>query len=355
MAHKQTKHSSSSPHVTQEKQRLNESATESSPWRRWGPYVSERSWGTVREDYSPDGEAWGYLTHDMARSKAYRWGEDGLGAICDRYQLLCFSLGLWNGNDPILKERAFGVTPQEGNHGEDVKEYYFYIDSTPTHSYMRYLYKYPQATYPYQQLIDENRAREGHGDEFELIDTGLFDEDRYFDVFVDYAKATPEDMCIRIEVHNRGPEDAPLHIMPNLWFRNTWTWTEPKEVAPVISSEKHKNSLCLIADDTASTGLTNLPFQYQLGQRRLYGEIDGELLFTNNETNNASVHGTDVGNETPFTKDAFHRHIINGEESVNPDGVGTKACMHYTRIVPAGEKITLRFRLTPEMLEKSAG
>src|SRR5687767_6151499 len=210
--------------VTAEHRRLAEDAVShptspsNAPWRRWGPYLAERAWGTVREDYSWDGDAWGGFTHDQARSKAYRWGEDGLAGISDRYQLLCFALALWNGKDPILKERMFGLVPSEGNHGEDVKEYYFYVDSTPTHSYMKYLYKYPQAEYPYGWLVEENRRREGRGPEFELLDTGIFDEDRYFDVFVEYAKAGPEDMCIRIEAFNRGPSEATLDLVPHLWF-----------------------------------------------------------------------------------------------------------------------------------------
>src|SRR5499433_838411 len=196
------------------------------PWRKWGPYVSERSWGSVREDYSPDGSAWEFLTHDMARSKAYRWGEDGIAGICDRYQLLVFALALWNGKDPILKERMFGLSGNEGNHGEDVKEYYFYLDNTPTHSYQKFLYKYPQREYPYANLIEENRRRSGQSSlsEYELLDTGIFDDNRYFDVFVEYAKASPEDLCIRISVVNRGPEAARLHLLPTLWFRNTWSW-----------------------------------------------------------------------------------------------------------------------------------
>src|SRR5436190_2359581 len=206
----------------------------SEDWRRWGPYVSERSWGTVREDYSPDGAAWDYLPHDMARSKAYRWGEDGLGAICDRYQILVFGLALWNGKDPILKERAFGLTSNEGNHGEDVKEYFFYLDSTPTHSYMRYLYKYPQAEFPYSDLVEENRRRQGRGPEYELLDTGVFDSNRYFDVVIEYAKASAEDLCIRIEAFNRGPEAATLHLLPQLWFRNRWGWTDPPKKEPII-------------------------------------------------------------------------------------------------------------------------
>ena len=215
---------------TSEHQRLREKHSGPvAPWRKWGPYVSERSWGSVREDYSPDGCAWEFLTHDMARSKAYRWGEDGIAGICDRYQLLVFALALWNGRDPILKERMFGLSGNEGNHGEDAKEYWFYLDNTPTHSYMKMLYKYPQGEFPYQKLLEENRRRWGQvgAPEYELLDTGIFDEDRYFDVFIEYAKAGPEDICVRIEAINRGPEAAELHLLPHLWFRNTWAWTDP--------------------------------------------------------------------------------------------------------------------------------
>src|SRR5262249_39391680 len=241
---------------TAEGHRLAETLGRPLLWRRWGPYVAERSWGTVREDYSSNGTAWDFLSHDMARSKAYRWGEDGLAAICDRYQLLIFGLALWNGQDAILKERAFGLTPNEGNHGEDLKEYYFYLDSTPTHSYMRYLYKYPQARYPYEWLLEENRMRAGQGFEFELLDTGIFKENRYFDVFVEYAKASSEDICIRIEAVNRGPDAAPLHILPHLWFRNTWSWTDPPGWRPTISKGPAGESrVTLIADDTAAERL----------------------------------------------------------------------------------------------------
>ena len=356
MADNSTRNTSDAGNIGNEKQRLLDADCASKPWRRWGPYLSERSWGTVREDYSPHGTAWDYLSHDMARSKAYRWGEDGLAGISDRYQLLCFSLALWNGKDPLLKERAFGLTPNEGNHGEDLKEYYFYLDSTPTHSYMRYLYKYPQAEFPYQHLIDENRSRHGRGEEYELLDTGIFDEDRYFDVFVDYAKADAEDMCIRIEIHNRGPDASQLHILPQLWFRNTWSWTEPHERAPVIRAADanegvNKNVVCMIADDGMSTGLTNLPFRYELGERRLYAEADGEMLFTNNETNMARVYGVENVSDPGFSKDAFHRHIIHGEACVNPSREGTKACVHFTRTIPAGGNIMLRLRLTDQRLD----
>ncbi len=210
--------------MSKEHQRLEEITGDHLGWRRWGPYVSDRAWGTVREDYSDDGDAWSYFTHEQARSRAYRWGEDGIAGLCDRYQFLCFAFAFWNGKDRILKERLFGVTPREGNHGEDVKEYYFHVDNTPTHSYMKLLYKYPQAAYPYERLVTENQNRHGQGPEFELLDTGVFHEDRYFDIVIEYAKATPEDICIRVEAFNRGPESAPLHILPHLWYRNIWGW-----------------------------------------------------------------------------------------------------------------------------------
>src|ERR1700758_3889322 len=229
--------SSEKPHIayveTNEQRCLNETREKGVPWKKWGPYLSERQWGTVREDYSQDGNAWGYFSHDQARSRAYRWGEDGMAGYSDDKQLLCFALALWNGRDPILKERMFGLTNSESNHGEDVKEYYFYLDSTPTHSYMKYLYKYPQSEYPYLDLVETNRRRSREEFEYELLDTGIFDEDRYFDVFVEYAKAHPEDTLIRISVHNRGPEAAQIHVLPTLWYRNTWTW-EQGATKPVL-------------------------------------------------------------------------------------------------------------------------
>src|SRR5215831_8083397 len=243
---------------TAEGRRLLETQGRPLVWRRWGPYVSERSWGTVREDYSEYGAAWDFLSHDMARSKAYRWGEDGMAAICDRYQILVFGIAFWNERDPILKERAFGLTPGEGNHGEDVKEYYFYLDSTPTHSYMKYLYKYPQAQYPYGWLVAENRCRGGRGFEFELLDTGIFDEDRYFDVQVEYAKASAEDICIRVEAFNRGPDPAALHLIPQLWFRNTWSWTDEPQPEPSIQMGSRSNgTVCVVADDSNANPLPN--------------------------------------------------------------------------------------------------
>ena len=337
---------------TPEKQRLDDMKQGRADWHAWGPYLGERAWGTVREDYSADGSAWEYLTHDMARSKAYRWGEDGLAGLCDRYQLLCFSPALWNGQDAILKERAFGLTSNEGNHGEDVKDYYFYVDSTPTHSYMKWLYKYPQAAFPYQRLVDENRARAGTGPEFELLDTGVFDEDRYFDVFVEYAKAGVDDICIRIEAWNRGPQDAVLHLLPQLWFRNTWSWGEQPLRQPAIwRGTASAGHVSLVADDSEADGLNNLPFKYQLGRRHLAGDPDGQVLFTDNESNNVRLYGTPPGEGHPYTKDAFHRHVVDGEPSaINPAQRGSKACLHYTRTIKAGASTVVRLRLSAEAL-----
>lgn len=338
---------------SKEHMRLIENTGNLPPWWRWGPYVSERSWGTVREDYSHNGDAWRYLTHDNARSKAYRWGEDGLAGICDRYQLLVFALALWNGRDPILKERAFGLDMWEGNHGEDIKEYYFYLDNTPTHSYMHYLYKYPQGEFPYQDLIKENQRRCGKGAEYELLDTGIFDDNRYFDVEVEYAKAAPDDICIRITAINRGPEAAPLHILPHLWFRNTWAWSKPRGVEPVISvipqiqdSPATEHTICLLADSSTIPLLPGLLFPYQLGKRYLYAKGPCTPLFTNNETHSSRVYGPQAKNHSPYLKDAFHRFLINGEQCVNPELTGTKSCLHYQFQIPAGESVQLGLRLT---------
>jgi hypothetical protein len=336
--------------MTEEQKRLR-AIQSGAEWQRWGPYLSERSWGTVREDYSADGNAWNYLTHDMARSKAYRWGEDGLAGICDRYQLLCFSLGLWNGQDAILKERAFGVNSTEGNHGEDVKEVYFYLDSTPTHSYMKYLYKYPQQAYPYQELLDENARRAGKGPEYELLDTGIFDADRYFDVFVEYAKAGPNDLCVRIEAFNRGPDAAELHLLPQWWFRNTWAWGDKPQCQPLIQMGKcGQGFISLQADDADAEPLENLPAPYKIGVQHLYGESDGQALFTNNESNTERLYGVTDGTAPRFSKDAFHRHIVNGEAALNPAGRGTKSALHYRRMVPAGGSTVVRLRLSTEDL-----
>jgi hypothetical protein len=316
------------------------------PWRLWGPYVSERSWAGVREDYSPDGNAWDYFPHDHARSRAYRWGEDGLAAICDRYQLLCFSPAFWNGNDPILKERLFGLTPNEGNHGEDVKEYYFYLDSTPTHSFMRWNYKYPQRAYPYSRLIEENRRRGPADPEFELLDTGAFEGDRYFDIFVEYAKAGPSDIRIRIEAFNRGPDPAPLHIIPQLWFRNRWSWDGKKHALPRLSVESDKKSaLVLAADDSGCEPVSGIPFEYRLGRYLLEAQPGGTPLFTDNETNAEKLFGPGAENRSPFTKDAFHRRIVHGEECTNPALTGTKSCIDYRFLVPPGGSSVVELRL----------
>ena len=332
---------------TREYARLLENAGDVPPWRLWGPYVSERAWGTVREDYSADGSAWEYLPHEHARSKAYRWGEDGLAGICDRYQVLCFALALWNGRDPILKERAFGLTHSQGNHGEDVKEYYHYLDATPTHSYMRYLYRYPQAEFPYRQLVEENAHRQ-HGLEYELLDTCVFEEDRYWDVFVEYAKDGPDDVYIRIEAFNRGPEAATLHLLPHLWFRNTWAWSTPSEPEPILrDGPSGRSYVSVVADPSASPPFRNLPFEYCLGAYYLYADTGGEALFTDNETNAPVVFGPEFQSRKPYVKDAFHRHVIHGEVCLNPAREGTKSCLHYQREVPAGGSTVLRLRLTP--------
>src|SRR5919107_4407966 len=329
------------------------------PWRKWGPYLSERAWGTVREDYSADGNAWGYFPHDHARSRAYRWGEDGLAGFCDRYQVLCFALALWNGRDPILKERPFGLVASESNHGEDVKEYYFYLDSTPTHSYMKCLYKYPQGPYPYERLIEESRARGPQEPEYELLDTGVFDEDRYFDVFIEYAKAGPEDICVRVEAFNRGPEAAALHILPHLWFRNTWSWwPEEQRPEPLITHGPTGAAFTsLLATDDPVGPLQGIAHEYQLGRRYLYADAGGAPLFTFNETNNARLWGPQASNRRPYVKDAFHRYVAGGErEAVNPEPTGTKACLHYSNLeVPAGGSAVVRLRLTDELLEDPLG
>jgi hypothetical protein len=312
-----------------EQQRLTDARLGRLPWKRWGPYLSERQWGTVREDYSLDGDAWNYFTHDQARSRAYRWGEDGLAGISDDKQRLCFAIALWNGRDPILKERLFGLTNGEGNHGEDVKEYYFYLDSTPTHSYMKYLYKYPHREYPYRELVATNRRRSREDFEYELIDTGVFDDDRYFDVFVEYAKSDPEDILVRISVHNRGPDAATLHLLPTLWFRNTWSWgtEEPRpELRRVNAGEIRA-------------------LHHELGEFTLYCDDAPELLFTENESNAAHLWGRP--NASPYVKDAFHAHLIAGRQDViNAAGRGTKAAARYVLTVPAHESSVVRLRLT---------
>jgi hypothetical protein len=318
--------------MTPEHDRLDEARDRKVPWKRWGPYLSERQWGTVREDYSEGGNAWEYFTHDQARSRAYRWGEDGLAGISDDKQRLCFALALWNGKDPILKERLFGLTNAEGNHGEDVKEYYFYLDSTPTHSYMKYLYKYPQAAYPYADLVETNRRRGRADFEYELLDTGVFDEDRYFDVFVEYAKASPEDLLIQVSVHNRGPEPAELHVLPTLWFRNQWSWQDKPDRPALQQTEGPPGRSVVRAVDS------------RLGERYLYCEGDVPLLFTENETNTQRIFG--VPNRSPYVKDGINNHIVHGQDgAVNPDRKGTKAAAHYRVTVGPGAATVIRLRL----------
>ncbi len=302
-------------------------------WRQWGPYLSERAWGTVREDYSADGSAWNYLPHDHARSRAYRWNEDGLAGICDAKQLLCFSVALWNGQDPILKERLFGLTGPEGNHGEDVKEAYFYLDSTPTHSYMRMLYKYPQAPFPYGELVSVNAGRGRMEPEYELLDTGIFDEHRYFDVFVEYAKAGPDDIVIKITIHNRGPVDADLVVAPTLWFRNTWSWAGLPNKPRLAIDHARGYPAVQVSHERLSSPL-------------LACEGADELLFTENETNEQRLFG--CPNRSPYVKDAFHRALVDSEaDAVNPQQEGTKSCAVYRRNIGAGASTTIKLRLGP--------
>jgi hypothetical protein len=319
--------------VTAEHVRLQEAREQKTPWKKWGPYLSERQWGTVREDYSEGGDAWNYFSHDQARSRAYRWGEDGLAGICDDRQRLCFALALWNGRDPILKERLFGLTNSEGNHGEDVKEYYFYLDSTPTHSYMKYLYKYPQGAFPYSDLVETNLRRGRDEFEYELLDTGVFDQDRYFDVFVEYAKESPEDLLIRISVHNRGPETALLHLLPTLWFRNQWSWHGGPD-RPAL----HQGA-------SASSGSVVRAVDPVLGERYLYCEGEAALLFTENETNTQRIFG--VASRNPYVKDSINDCVVHGRvEAVNPEKKGTKAAAHYRLTVGPGECQVVRLRLS---------
>src|SRR3989441_12503393 len=324
--------------MTREELRLHEAQDRTAHWKRWGPYLAERQWGTVREDYSPHGTAWDSFPHDHARSRAYRWGEDGIAGITDNHGRLCLALALWNGRDPILKERLFGLTGSEGNHGEDVKEYYFYVDSTPTHSYMKYLYKYPQREDPYRDLIDTNRGRSREEFEYELLATGAFGDDRYFDVFVEYAKEGPEDILVRITVHNRGPEAARLRVLPTLWFRNTWSWGEDdrkpslREVRPGVIQATHQ----------------------ELAEYWLLCDGAPELLFTENESNASRLWGQ--LNPSPYVKDAFHAYTIAGRrEAINPAKVGTKAAAHYVLDVPAGGSKTVRLRLAAVRIDDAFG
>ncbi|WP_113698879.1 MGH1-like glycoside hydrolase domain-containing protein [Nonomuraea lactucae] len=312
-----------------ERERLRGSPAPDAPWRRWGPYLGERQWGTVREDYGDSGDAWSSFPHDHARSRAYRWGEDGLGGVSDDKQRLCLSLALWNGRDPILKERPFGLTNGEGDHGEDVKDYFFYLDNTPTHSYMRFLYKYPQAEFPYSGLASANQARDRHAFEYELLDTGVFDDERYFDVFVEYAKAAPDDLLVLVTVANRGPEEATIHVLPTLWFRNTWSWADGTDKPAMRACDPG----VIVAD------------HQELGTYHLYCEAGTPLLFTENETDNQRVFG--LPNASPYVKDGIGRHVVDGDaHAVNPARTGTKAAAHHVLAVPVGGEATVRVRLS---------
>ncbi|MDZ4697708.1 MAG: glucosidase [Deltaproteobacteria bacterium] len=333
------------PRQNPETERLREESARTRNWKRWGPYLPERQWGTVREDYSPDGEAWGYFTHEQSRSRAYRWGEDGLLGICDRQGRLGLSMALWNEHDPILKERLFGLTNGEGNHGESVKEAYFYLDSTPTHSYMRALYKYPQGTFPYQQIVEANRARNRHEPEFGLLDTGIFDQSRYFDVFVEYAKAAPDDIVMAITIANRGTDAAPIHILPTLCYRNTWAWGRAGEgysKRPQLWRDPSMNIIRAEHDTLGSYAISAT--DAFIGDHNIGSP---ELLFTENETNNLKLWGT--YNRTAWVKDAFHDHLVHGQrDRINPYHRGTKAAVHYKLNLPAGAEAKVWIRMSPE-------
>ena len=317
---------------TAEERRLAEARTYKAHWKRWGPYVSERAWGTVREDYSANGDAWNFLPHDHARSKAYRWNEEGIAGICDRHQYICFALALWNEKDPLLKERLFGLAGPQGNHAEDVKEHYFYLDSTPTHSYMKYLYKYPQAEFPYARLLEENRRRGKLDREFELIDTGVFNESRYFDVMVEYAKASPDDLLILITASNRGPETARLHVLPTIWFRNIWSWRNGVARPRIFKGPEPRPHTELIVDHA------------QLGPRYLYCEGRPELLFTENDTNTQRLYGAPG---PKYAKDGINDYVVNGrKDAVNSEDFGTKAAPHYALTLAPGESVQVKLRLT---------
>ena len=317
---------------TAELKRLDEARCQSAPWKKWGPYLSERQWGTVREDYSEDGDAWSYFSHDQSRSRAYHWGEDGIAGISDDKQRLCFALALWNGRDPILKERMFGLTNSEGNHGEDVKEYYFYLDSTPTHSYMKHLYKYSQHEYPYNSLREMNQSRDRRGLEYELLDTGIFNDDRYFDVFTEYAKGDAEDILIKISAANRGPEMAMLHVLPTFWFRNTWSWAGGGPKGALKDAGVRSGARVIAASHE------------ELGDCELHCEGDPGLLFTDNESNFQRLFGGE--NPKPYVKDAFHEYVVHQRHgAVNPAGTGTKSAAHYELSIPAGQTATIRLRL----------
>ena len=334
--------------MNEERSRLNEARNQGTLWKKWGPYVSERQWGTVREDYSAGGDAWNYFTHDQARSRTYRWGEDGLAGISDDKQRLCFALALWNGKDPILKERLFGLTNSEGNHGEDVKEYYFYLDSTPTHSYMKYLYKYPQQAYPYADLVETNRRRSRNEFEYELLDTGVFDDDRYFDVFVEYAKGDAEDILIQITAANRGMEKAELHLLPTLWFRNDW--------APWISKTNRVDNKPNLRQIDGPAGTRAVAATHPLlGQYTFLCEGDVPLLFTENETNNERLFPGHP-NASPYVKDGINNCVVLGNPGVvNPEKQGTKVAAHYRLMIDPGQSATVRVRLTGTAAADNSG
>jgi hypothetical protein len=327
--------------MNDESRRLKEAHDGTAAWKKWGPYLSERQWGTVREDYSPGGDAWNFFTHDHARSRAYRWGEDGMAGISDDQQHLCFALALWNGKDPILKERLFGLTNSEGNHGEDVKEYYFYLDSTPTHSYMKYLYKYPQAAFPYADLVETNKRRSRHEMEYELLDTGVFKDDRYFDVFVEYAKDGPDDMLVQITAINRGPDQAELHLLPTLWFRNDW--------ASWIAESNRAAETPTLKQIQAVAGTSAIVAQHAtLGTYSLYCDGEAPLLFCDNTTNNDRLFPGQP-NASPYAKDGINDYVVQGRQTaVNPDHQGTKASAHYRQMVGPGQSMTVRLRLTSQ-------
>ena len=331
---------------TAEQLRLEEYHTRKKNWKRWGPYLSERAWGTVREDYSKTGTPWEYFPHDHARSRAYRWNEDGLAGISDRFQYLCFALALWNGKDPILKERLFGLNGSEGNHGEDVKEYYYYLDNTPTHSYMKYLYKYPQNTFPYDNLVNTNRERYKQGEEFELVDTGIFDQKKYFDITVEYAKINENDILIRISAVNNGPEPADLHLLPTLWYRNTWSWGY--DSGPM--GDVAERPLLTQLNNSGKEAIIQAKHPV-LGEYWFYAEGVSEFLFTENETNQQRLFG--LANDNPYKKDSFHRYLVDGElESVNPEKRGTKSAAYYQLTLQPGETKTIRMRLSDHIVQK---
>ncbi|NDD58308.1 MAG: glucosidase [Chlamydiae bacterium] len=339
---------------TQEQLRLDQTLEDLIPdWKKWGPYVSERSWGTVREDYSSSGDAWNYLTHDMARSKAYRWGEDGIAGICDYYQTMVFAFAFWNGKDPILKERLFGLTPFEGNHGEDVKECYYYLDATPTNSYLKYLYKYPHESFPYESLVENNKKRSTLDREFEITDTGVFDHGNYFDIFIEYAKVDTQDICVKVEICNRGENEATIHLLPHLWYRNQWSWKEVRGVVPEISVESSREGISVIFANSAKLPKpAKVISNYLVPSMYLYGKTPDEILFTDNETHNEKLYGSSSRSLSPFVKDAFHRYVIHKEAATNPEKKGTKASFHYGPIsIPGKSSKVFYFRLSDSPIQ----